>query len=228
MAHKELGYKYDNDYPLDHMKNLVNGFDQIIVVPVNTEIKAEQTVLNFENVEKIVSKSKKIILMDCSCRTDVKHCNRPLETCLTFDEKAELMLTLPDVQRLKPHPIGYREAMDVLRRSNEAGLLHLAYIDKDDKEKKIHTVCSCCSCCCENLGAILRYGLAPHLLKGSGTTSTDESKCTGCGVCEDRCNFGARKVENGALVFDKSRCYGCGLCVNTCPTGAIMLHQMPT
>jgi ferredoxin len=225
MAHKEFGYRFEKEYEIDHMKKTVDQFEEIIVVPVKTEIKGEQTVLNFDKVKKIVSNSKKITVMDCSCRTDLKHCNAPLETCLTFDDTAENMLTLKDVQRLKPHKITQDQAMEVLKKSNEAGLLHLAYIDKDDKDRKIHTVCSCCSCCCENLGAILRFGMAPHLLKGSGTTSTDDTKCIGCGICEDRCHFGARKMENGSLTFDKSRCYGCGLCVNTCPTQAISLIQ---
>jgi len=226
MAHKELGYKYENDWTPEAMKEVIDGFESIIVVPVETEIKADQTVLNFEKVEKIVSNSKKFTLMDCSCRTDRQHCNALLDTCLTFDEKAEKMLTLEDVQRLKPHAITQEEALEALKKSNEAGLLHLAYIDRDDKEGKIGTICSCCSCCCENLGAILRYGMAPHVLKGLATTSTDEPKCTNCGVCVDRCHFGARKVENGALKFDEKRCFGCGLCVTTCPTNAVALKPL--
>ncbi len=105
MAHKELGYRFEKEYEIDHMKKTVDQFEEIIVVPVKTEIKGEQTVLNFDKVKKIVSNSKKITVMDCSCRTDLKHCNAPLETCLTFDDTAENMLTLKDVQRLKPHKI---------------------------------------------------------------------------------------------------------------------------
>jgi Pyruvate/2-oxoacid:ferredoxin oxidoreductase delta subunit len=226
MAHKELGYKYENDWTPEAMKEVIDGFESIIVVPVEAEIKADQTVLNFDKVKKIVSNSKKFTLMDCSCRTDRKHCDAPLETCLTFDENAEKMLSSKDVQRLKPHAITQEEAMTVLKKSNEAGLLHLAYIDKDNKDGKIGTICSCCSCCCENLGAILRYGMAPHLLKGLATTTTDESKCTSCGICVDRCHFGARKIEDGSLKFDEKRCYGCGLCVTTCPTNAITLKSL--
>ena len=52
MDYKEQGYRFANDYPLEHMKNLVDGLDQIIVVPVNTEIKRDQTVLNLDSVKK--------------------------------------------------------------------------------------------------------------------------------------------------------------------------------
>ena len=111
MDYKEQGYRFANDYPLEHMKNLVDGLDQIIVVPVNTEIKRDQTVLNLDSVKKIVSNSKKITLMDCSCRVDMKHCTHPIETCLTFDAKAEQMLTMSDLKRLRPHPITKDKAM---------------------------------------------------------------------------------------------------------------------
>ena len=50
-----------------------------------------------------------------------------------------------------------------------------------------------------------------------------DPKCTSCGVCVDRCHFGAREIKNGKLEYNKDLCFGCGLCVNTCPTSAISL-----
>jgi NAD-dependent dihydropyrimidine dehydrogenase PreA subunit len=233
MAHKEQGYRFRIDYDLDHRKKVIDSFDQIVVVPVNTEIKKNQTVLNFDSVKKIVDASKKISVMDCSCRKDLKRCDAPIETCMNFDEAAERQVNSEDarIRSYRPHMVSHEEAIEVLRKSAEAGLVHLAYIDKNSKDGKVGTVCSCCSCCCENLGSILRFGMAPHLLKASAYTSTDESRCAqasakGCNVCESRCHFGARKVKNGVFTFDRSRCYGCGLCVSTCPANAISLHQL--
>jgi len=227
MAHKEQGYRFRIDYDFDHRKKVIEGLDHIIVIPVNTEIEKDQTVLNLDNVKKIVDASKTIAVMDCSCRKELKRCDAPVETCMTFDENAEEMLASDDtrIRSYRPHPVSHDDAMEVLRGAAEAGLVHLAYVGKDSKDGKIGTICSCCSCCCENLGSILRFGMAPHLLKASAYTSTDESRCTGCGACEDRCHFGARKIKDGALTFDKSRCYGCGLCVGTCPTSAISIIQ---
>ena len=227
MAHKEQGYRFRIDYDLDHRKKVIDGFDQIVVVPVNTEIKKDQTVLNFDNVKKIVDASKKITVMDCSCRKDLKRCDAPVETCMTFDESAESILKSEDarIRSYKPHPVSHEEAMEVLKKSAEAGLVHLAYIDKDS-EGKIGTVCSCCSCCCENLGSILRFGMAPQLLKASAKSVRDSSRCKNCGTCVDRCHFGARKMINGKLEYNQDRCLGCGLCVSTCPANAITLNQL--
>ncbi|MCX6655797.1 MAG: hypothetical protein NTY03_11875 [Candidatus Bathyarchaeota archaeon] len=54
MAHKHQGYKYENDWTMDEMKSVLEGLTSGIIVPVNEEIKADQTVLNFDNVKKYV------------------------------------------------------------------------------------------------------------------------------------------------------------------------------
>ncbi|MCK4438194.1 4Fe-4S dicluster domain-containing protein [Candidatus Bathyarchaeota archaeon] len=51
----------------------------------------------------------------------------------------------------------------------------------------------------------------------------DEGKCIDCGVCVDRCVFGAREMVDRTLSFNSEQCFGCGLCVSTCPTEAVSL-----
>ena len=225
MAHKEQGYQFRIDYDYDHRKKVIEGLDQIIVIPVDTEIKKDQVVMNFDNVKKIIDSAENITVMDCSCRKDLKRCNAPIETCMTFDETAEKLLETDDarIRSYNPHPVSHEEAMKVLQMSADAGLVHLLYWGKD--QEKPDTVCSCCSCCYENLGSFLRFGLAPQLLKASAKTVVDASKCANCGTCIDRCHFSARKMGNEILEYDPDRCFGCGLCVSTCPNNAISLNQ---
>jgi ferredoxin len=227
MAHKEQGHRYRVDYDYDHRKNVVESIDKAIVFPVNTEIKQDQTVLNIDHVTKLVESADTIAVMDCSCRTDLKKCDAPLDVCMYFDEAAEKKLNSEDprIMSYKPHIVGKEEAKGILRKSVDAGLLHMAYVNNENPSS-IGYICSCCSCCCEILGGILRFGMAPHILTASARSVQDDSRCTGCGVCVDRCHFGSRKLVDGRLEYDSDRCFGCGHCVSTCPTNAITLNQL--
>ncbi len=53
-------------------------------------------------------------------------------------------------------------------------------------------------------------------------SKVDQSKCIKCGVCVDKCPYGAIKQEKGkpANVITAS-CHGCGTCVAECPSHAI-------
>ena len=48
-----------------------------------------------------------------------------------------------------------------------------------------------------------------------------------CGVCVQRCQFGAIKFEvtQGKTNIDHMRCFGCGLCETGCPSKAIELKD---
>jgi ferredoxin len=118
------------------------------------------------------------------------------------------------------------EALKVLEKTHEVGLIHMAYGHSEFfKPGVVNSVCSCCTCCCGPLSGILRFGLAPHILKGFSIEATNISACTSCGVCVERCQFGAREMVNGNLSINKDLCFGCGLCVSTCPTKAITLVE---
>lgn len=53
----------------------------------------------------------------------------------------------------------------------------------------------------------------------------DKEKCTLCGECARRCQFGALSVFNKGVMVFNNLCHGCGLCFNICPERAIV--EMP-
>jgi len=47
------------------------------------------------------------------------------------------------------------------------------------------------------------------------------SKCTGCGLCEKYCVYGAARMIGKKAEIYPGKCYGCGLCVSVCPARAL-------
>ena len=186
---------------------------------MNVKIEAEHRVLNMDNLKQILGNARTISVLDCVCRVRFGHCDAPVNVCIDMNETAERNIARGDARE-----ITMDEAMDILEKTHEAGLVPLALEQGEFYEPGvINSICSCCSCCCTILSGIVRFGLAPHVLTSKAISVTDTSECTECGVCVDRCQFGAREMVNGSLAFNPELCFGCGLCVSTCPTNAITL-----
>ena len=221
MAHRKQGYRFENDWPPEHLEYISQNYKAGITVPVNVKIEAQHYVLNLENVKQILGSARKISLMDCGCRAIYGHCDAPVNVCLDMNEFAERNIANG---ALGAREITLDEALDVLEKTHEAGLVHMAYGHGEFYEPGvINSVCSCCSCCCGILSGVLRFGLYPHLLTSHAISVTDASSCTDCGECIDRCQFGAREMVDSSFSFNQDLCFGCGLCVSTCPTYAITL-----
>jgi MinD superfamily P-loop ATPase len=58
--------------------------------------------------------------------------------------------------------------------------------------------------------------------KGSKLAVIDETKCTQCGLCREKCRFDAI-TEN--FQVDPLACEGCGVCTIVCPTSAVTLTE---
>jgi len=208
MAHKKLGYKFENDWPLEEMRvDTEEAYSKAVAIPVNVEIEADHRVLNYDNVKQYLINASKISLMDCSCKTKRGNCDGPVEVCITLNGKAENVLTSEKHKHLSPREVGIDEALSVLMKTHEAGYVHMALtLKKDRRPDDVDYICSCCTCCCSLLSGIIRYGMAPHLLTSDTTSVTDTSACTACGDCVDRCQFGAREIVNGSLSFNSDLC----------------------
>ena len=49
-------------------------------------------------------------------------------------------------------------------------------------------------------------------------------KCSLCGICVEKCPFGALTIEDNGIEVSES-CRMCGICVRQCPEGAIKFEQ---
>ena len=50
----------------------------------------------------------------------------------------------------------------------------------------------------------------------------DEEKCTKCGLCIERCRFGALTND---LKISPIVCEGCGVCTFVCPSNSVKLTE---
>jgi NAD-dependent dihydropyrimidine dehydrogenase PreA subunit/predicted transcriptional regulator len=177
-------------------------------------------VFPFEMMEEVIKKVKLIALVHCPCRATAhligkKRCDHPLENCIKYDELAEYLIE-KDIGR----EITKKEALEVIRKSEEAGLVHLV----DNAREGIKHTCNCCGCCCWSVGTIKRKKIPRDVLMATYfLRETDQDRCTGCGQCVEICPVNVVKMEGDFPVIDKDWCIGCGVCAVPCPASAVRL-----
>lgn len=187
------------------------------VIPVSESLDAKQWVMPTEQVLHVLEGAESIALQDCACRTHYRRCGKPLEVCLLLNKVGDKF-----VAQGKALHISFDKATDVLKKANESGLVHMCLYMPDHE---IFALCSCCSCCCHDLQIIKQTGRNDIMIRSDYEAVTDLEDCIHCGVCEERCFFGARIILDGKLEFDPEKCVGCGLCVTTCPVEAISMEK---
>ena len=167
-----------------------------------------------ENLAAIMKRAGKWGVSNCSCRLPHwiadpgHHCTQPLETCLFMGEMASWG-SENGMCRL----ITYEEALDIVRRSNESGLVHT----HDPAE----FLCNCCRDCCIFFVSLRLTGAIP-LQPSEFVAAVDEDTCSACGDCADRCPVKAVTIDEVASI-DAGRCLGCGVCFPACPSRSVKL-----
>ena len=189
-----------------------------MTVPVSISVEGKQKVLGFHELEKILKKAKLISLEPCWCRLKIEGCKGPIDVCVCVDKEAELAIAKREGWKAT-----FKEAMDALRKTHKAGLVHLAY---DTPGHEMRSICSCCACCCHTMAAITRFGYNPAIIGHADVIAVYSSKeCDQCGLCVKRCHFKAWTIDGDKVQHNPAKCAGCGVCVSFCPTGSIRLNK---
>ncbi len=190
-------------------------------VPASLSIDPEShAVFPFEMMGELIQKVKVIALVHCPCRTMTrllgkKRCDHSLENCIKYDDLAEYL-----IEKGIGKEITKPEAMEILKKSEEAGLVHLV----DNAREGIRHTCNCCGCCCWSVGTIRRKKIPRDVLMATYfLRETDKERCTGCGQCVEICPVNVIKMEGDFPVVDQEWCIGCGVCAGPCPTSAVKL-----
>ncbi len=91
----------------------------------------------------------------------------------------------------------------------------------------IGMLCNCDMQVCRPYIHRQRLGISSPWHKGHFVASVDDTRCTGCRVCEELCPFQVMKVGSmNSIAFVKpEECHGCGVCSNHCEDNAIHLVE---
>ncbi len=194
---------------------------QMRVIPVESSLKTSTAVQPYNRVREMVKSQHVFAVADCICRKEQgllgKECSKPREVCLTFSDFADYY-----VENKMGRSITREECLKILDRAEEAGLILCPTNGQD-----LQAICCCCSCCC----AALKYAkLMPRpidMVLSSYRAKLDADLCAACGLCTDRCQMDAIRMNGDQASINADRCIGCGLCVSSCPVQALSMEERP-
>lgn len=195
------------------------------VIPMKKLFIDHMTILPYGEVMKLIDTREHVAAGTCMCRHGGEllnyPCNKPKDNiCMAFGESARSL-----AERGFIHLVSKNEARQILDEAEKAGLVHQY---TNHKDSGVDFLCNCCSCHCRGLRGVINSPSPSQSVKAEWVNMIEDTFCTGCGICIDRCCTNALKIQGGIAVCDLNRCIGCGLCRYECPTDAIKLIRRET
>ena len=192
-----------------------------IEIIVNKELDVpEQKILLTQTVEELIEKFDDIAVGHCFCRHHKDLLNNPCkqtelrENCFTFGKSARYT-SEQGFSRM----VSKEEALEMLKQSEQDGLVHKAFYPNFDMKRDETSICNCCTCCCGNAG-----GMTVNSTKYISQFNHD--LCVGCGTCVDNCYTNSIELnDEGKAELVGDYCIGCGVCAYFCPENAISLVE---
>ncbi len=195
------------------------------VIEINQDLgQTTEQILQTQNVKDLIDKFDEIAVGHCFCRhhkdMEGHSCKQTniRENCFTFGKSARFT-TEQGFMRM----IDKKEALEILLKSEEDGLIHKAYHPNFDVNKDETSVCNCCKCCCGNS---VDNQIGPIINATGFLAQIDPEKCTGCETCTEFCHTNAITLgPDNVSKSNEERCLGCGVCAHFCPEDAIKLVE---
>jgi Na+-translocating ferredoxin:NAD+ oxidoreductase subunit B len=188
------------------------------VIPIEKEIQGKTAIQSYERVSQIIESNTVFAVADCICRKERAivgdGCGKLQEACLSFGPGASYYL-----ENGIAREISKEEAKGILLKAEEEGLVHCS---SNTSSAKMF-IFNCCSCCCGVMKNVTKYGNPNVITKSNYYAVNDTGNCNACGICVERCQVHAIRIEDDVAIIERDRCIGCGLCVSMCATGSLSL-----
>jgi electron transport complex protein RnfB len=197
---------------------------QMRVIPIEESITPEQNIATYDEMRSILEKAQgPIVIGECLCRKGMAMAKKPCtkttrqHVCIALSEFAQQAARTGWGKE-----ITREEALGYLRQSEAEGL-----VLQPSNAQQPEFICSCCGCCCGILFLLKAITRPADFVASNYRAEIAPDECVGCGVCVERCQMDAVKLDlkEQKSEVDPARCIGCGLCVPTCATGAIHLNK---
>jgi len=199
----------------------------IKIIPVDKSLEvSEEFILPSQTVEDIINKFDDIAVGYCFCRQrrsllgDSCDTSAPTLNCFTFGKSARHTAAQGFAKKITKE-----EALKIMQEAEGAGLIHKAFHPGSRETSPETSICNCCKDCCDTL-ELWRSGTLPMINSTYHLAVIDETACTACGTCVERCPTDAIVLNaEDVAQRDENACLGCGVCSHFCPEEAISLQE---
>jgi len=203
------------------------------LIEINEEYDVESQALPYELVKNLIDKNENFAVIPYQCRLIGEMNGEPCEVasaedgCFIVGIGAQLALDQTEGARR----LTKEEAIEFIKMTEKAGLVHNSTWDKGNDSSMY--ICNCCSCHCGSLYASKIYQFrAVH--PSNFAPKFNMNICVKCETCVKKCPVGAIyhrwPIESDAsderMVLRENLCIGCGICAVNCPENAIKMIKV--
>ncbi|HUY00131.1 MAG TPA: 4Fe-4S dicluster domain-containing protein [Candidatus Deferrimicrobium sp.] len=220
--------KNANEFEINQDFQLLNPIlpfeatEKLIIIDETVDTKSK--VLPFEVVEEMINKNEYFSVTPCQCRLVAKLSGEPCEIaaddlgCLQVGPSAQAIVSLGFGRALTKE-----EAIEFLKKTEKAGLIHNAEIESGDHG----FICNCCSCHCGVVSSRKNFQL--NIQKPSNYKPQHNPEiCVKCKICVKKCPMEAifYQEADDKIVINLDLCIGCGVCAANCKKNALLMKKV--
>jgi ferredoxin len=219
---------FRNIPPIDRtVPILLNEEGKEIVIEIDQDLETPmEHILPAQKIEEVIDKFDDIAVGHCFCR----HHKELLGENIEVEETSEICFTLGKSARFTVEQgfarmIDKEEAMKLLRKAENAGMVHKVYHPFGNISKDETSICNCHKSYCATF-ELWKSGTMPMINATNYLSIIDEDLCVGCGTCVQECPVDAIELnDKNKAERNPEWCIGCGVCAHFCPENAITLQE---